>query len=131
MVTLDLKTGASGPYVNIWNETGASAPEGLHICDNDGYYYLLIAEGGTGSGHMVTMGRSKNITGPCESSPHNPALTKVNSTYYFQNTGMQIYFKILIIIGGPLHCLSAKVQMKAVRWVAETALTPVTWKEGE
>jgi hypothetical protein len=44
---------------------------------------------------------------------------------------MQIYFKILMIIGGPLHCLSAKVQMKAIRWVAETAFTPVTWKEGE
>ncbi|PMD63853.1 glycoside hydrolase family 43 protein [Hyaloscypha bicolor E] len=68
MVTLDLKTGAIGPYINIWNGSGASAPEGPHIYNKDGYYYLLIAEGGTGSGHMVTTGRSKNINGPYESN---------------------------------------------------------------
>lgn len=131
MVTLDLKSGATGPYVNIWNGTGASAPEGPHIYKKDGYYYLLIAEGGTGSGHMVTMGSSKNITGPYESAPYNPVLTNANSTHYIQNTGHADLFQdsddnwwavALSVRQGP----DGSYPMGR-----ETVLTPVTWKEGE
>jgi beta-xylosidase len=87
MFTIDLKTGASGPVQNIWNGTGASAPEGPHIYKKDAYYYLLIAEGGTGSGHMVTMARAKNIRGPYESYPQNPVLTNGGGGFLFQNLG--------------------------------------------
>jgi alpha-N-arabinofuranosidase len=40
-----------------------------------GWYYLLIAEGGTEYGHMVTIARSKNVWGPFESCPRNPILS--------------------------------------------------------
>jgi len=34
-------------------------PEGPHIYKRDGWYYLMIAEGGTGLNHAITMARSK------------------------------------------------------------------------
>jgi alpha-N-arabinofuranosidase len=43
------------------------------------YYYLIIAEGGTEYGHMVTIARSKSPWGPFESCPRNPILTHRNS----------------------------------------------------
>lgn len=51
------------------------AAEGAHIYKRDGYYYLLMAEGGTGRGHAVTISRSRKITGPYEQCPSNPILT--------------------------------------------------------
>ncbi|MBQ3657769.1 MAG: glycoside hydrolase family 43 protein [Bacteroidales bacterium] len=60
---------------NIWNGTGGRYPEAPHIYKKDGYYYLMLAEGGTEFGHKVTIARSKNIYGPYESNPANPILT--------------------------------------------------------
>lgn len=37
----------------------------------------MCAEGGTGYGHSVTMGRSKNILGPFEKDPKNPIVTSI------------------------------------------------------
>jgi len=50
-------------------------PEGPHLYQKDGYYYLMIAEGGTGPNHAVTVARSKDIFGPYENNPNNPILT--------------------------------------------------------
>ncbi|MDR4946752.1 glycoside hydrolase family 43 protein [Neobacillus cucumis] len=54
---------------------GGRFAEGPHIYKKDGYYYLLLAEGGTEFGHMETISRSKSIWGPFENCPHNPILT--------------------------------------------------------
>jgi beta-xylosidase len=128
MVTLDLKTGAIGPYINIWNGSGASAPEGPHIYNKDGYYYLLIAEGGTGSGHIVTTGRSKNINGPYESSPHNPVLTNAKSTHYFQNTGHADLFQHSDDNWWAVALSVSQVPDRSYPMGRETVLTPVAWK---
>jgi alpha-N-arabinofuranosidase len=53
----------------------AKMAEGAHLYKRDGYYYLLIAEGGTGFGHAVSIGRSRVLTGPYEPCPDNPLLT--------------------------------------------------------
>ena len=53
--------------------------KGRHIYKKDGWYYLLIAEGGTEYGHKVTIARSKNIEGPYSGNPANPILTHANS----------------------------------------------------
>ena len=37
----------------------------------------MCAEGGTGYGHSVTMGRSKNVWGPYEKDPQNPIVTSI------------------------------------------------------
>ncbi|MCW0484479.1 glycoside hydrolase family 43 protein [Gaoshiqia sediminis] len=62
----------------IWTGTGGRYPEAPHIYKKDGWYYLLISEGGTEYGHKVTIARSKNIDGPYESNPANPILTHMN-----------------------------------------------------
>ncbi len=60
----------------IWNGgTRRGCIEGPHLYQRNGYYYLMCAEGGTGYGHCVTVGRSKSVFGPYESDPCNPILT--------------------------------------------------------
>lgn len=59
----------------IWEGTGGRYPEAPHIYKKDGYYYLMIAEGGTEYGHSETIGRSRRITGPYMPNPSNPILT--------------------------------------------------------
>jgi xylan 1,4-beta-xylosidase len=60
----------------IWNGTGGRYPEGPHIFKKDGWYYLMIAEGGTEMAHKETIARSRSIYGPYESNPNNPILTQ-------------------------------------------------------
>lgn len=62
----------------IWTGTGGRYPEAPHIYKKDGWYYLLISEGGTEYGHKVTIARSRDIYGPYETNPANPILTHMN-----------------------------------------------------
>ena len=76
---IDPKTGKTlSPSRRIWNGTGGRYPEGPHIYRKDGWYYLLISEGGTEHAHMITIARSHNIDGPYTSNPANPILTHCN-----------------------------------------------------
>jgi len=76
---IDLKTGKRlNEPVPIWDGTGGRYPEAPHMYKKDGYYYLLISEGGTEYGHKATIARSKYIYGPYESCPFNPILTHIN-----------------------------------------------------
>ncbi|MCC5840924.1 MAG: family 43 glycosylhydrolase [Opitutales bacterium] len=65
-----------GPYL-LWHGSmvGAATAEAPRLFRKDGWYWLMIAEGGTGPNHSVTMARSREITGPYASCPANPLLT--------------------------------------------------------
>ncbi|HIQ77206.1 MAG TPA: family 43 glycosylhydrolase [Candidatus Faecousia excrementipullorum] len=63
-----------GPQV-ITKGCGGRDAEGPHIFRRDGYYYLLLAEGGTREGHMVTLMRSSSIWGPFQPSPYLPVVS--------------------------------------------------------
>ena len=79
---LDLEQGClTGESVKIWKGAmnGVIWPEGPHLYRKDGYYYLMIAEGGTGPDHSVTVARSREIFGPYEGNPDNPILTHPSS----------------------------------------------------
>ena len=54
---------------NIFQGTELGFTEAPHLYKRNGWYYLLTAEGGTGWGHVVTMARSRNISGPYELHP--------------------------------------------------------------
>lgn len=58
----------------IWQGVYGMA-EGAHITKRQGWYYIMCAEGGTGYGHCVTLGRSRSIDGPYQKDPHSPLLT--------------------------------------------------------
>lgn len=72
---------------SIWAGSGQSDTEGPHLYDIDGYWYLVVAEGGTQRGHMVTVARSVNPDGPFELSPVHPTLTHRSTTHSVQATG--------------------------------------------
>jgi alpha-N-arabinofuranosidase len=57
---------------------GGKFPEAPHIYHLNGWYYLMLAEGGTEYGHMVTIQRSRDIFGHYEPCPHNPVLSHRN-----------------------------------------------------
>lgn len=59
----------------IWRGTGGASPEAPHLYKINGLYYLMIAEGGTEYGHMVTISRSHHPYGPFEPCPRNPILS--------------------------------------------------------
>ncbi|MCE5299992.1 MAG: glycoside hydrolase family 43 protein [Spirochaetia bacterium] len=73
---IDIKNGRllSEPKV-IWKGTGGKYPEAPHLYFINEWYYLMLAEGGTGYEHMVTVARSKGPWGPFEPCPRNPILS--------------------------------------------------------
>ncbi|MDR1881466.1 MAG: glycoside hydrolase family 43 protein [Prevotella sp.] len=76
---IDIQTGEIlVPERLVWGGIGGRFPEAPHIYKKDGYYYLLLGEGGTEYMHSATIGRSKYIYGPYESCPFNPILTHAN-----------------------------------------------------
>jgi alpha-N-arabinofuranosidase len=64
-----------GEKHTLWNGTGGIFPEGPRMYKRNGFYYLLIAEGGTLHFHTTSIARSEDIFGPYLSSPRNPILT--------------------------------------------------------
>lgn len=125
-----------GTYYMITTNVGNGGryPEGPHIYKKDGYYYLLISEGGTELAHRLTIARSRNIEGPYESNPNNPILTncsRLGQSKQIQGTGHGDFVQAgdgswwMIFLayrnyGGSYHHLGR-----------ETYLAPVEWKEGE
>ncbi len=62
--------GIIGPWHRVTKGfTTRGCAEAPQIYKRQDYYYLLIAAGGTGYGHGVEIGRSKNIFGPYEAHP--------------------------------------------------------------
>ncbi len=110
---------------------GGKYPEAPHIYKIDGRYYLMLAEGGTEYGHMVTMQRADHIDGPYEACPHNPIISHKDNMYSrVQCTGHADIVEDqngcwwMVLLGsrptGPLlHHLGR-----------ETYLTSFTWENG-
>lgn len=138
---LDLETGEIGDIIMPWNGTGGAFPEAPHIWKRDGYYYLLLAEGGTRENHMVTMARSRNLSGPFVPAPGNPLLTSTNNTSsYFQAVGHADLFQdpqgqwwsvALAVRAGGTYGQPPGPYFGNLPMGRETVLTPVTWEEGE
>jgi beta-xylosidase len=128
--TLDVKTGRlQGPLRLVWDRTGTRYPEGPHLYKIRGRYYLMIAEGGTEYGHMVTIARGDSPWGPFEACPHNPILTHrdTENDMPVQGTGHAdlveagdgswwMVFLAFRPVSGYFHHLGR-----------ETFLAPVTW----
>jgi xylan 1,4-beta-xylosidase len=62
----------------IFKGTSIGFTEAPHLYKREDYYYLIVAEGGTGWGHAVTMARSRSLTGPYELHPDVYVLTARN-----------------------------------------------------
>ena len=131
---IDPATGATlSPGKALWSGTGGRFPEGPHIYKHDGWYYLLISEGGTELAHKLTIARSRRIYGPYEPHPHNPIFTHCSlqaQNSNIQGTGHGDLFQAadgswwMVMLayrrfGGDFHHLGR-----------ETFLAPVSWENG-
>ena len=68
--------------------TALGCTEGPHLLEKDGFFYLILAEGGTEYNHAVSIARSKDIMGPYTYHPDNPILSAKDSpSQYLQKTG--------------------------------------------
>ncbi|MBM2614897.1 glycoside hydrolase family 43 protein [Actinoplanes sp. LDG1-06] len=85
---IDPETGQvlDGPFP-AWTGTGLQYPEAPHLYRIGGWWYLMIAEGGTERGHTVAMARARTPLGPYEAAPHNPLVTHRSTNRPIQSTG--------------------------------------------
>ncbi|OKP07442.1 Non-reducing end alpha-L-arabinofuranosidase BoGH43A [Penicillium subrubescens] len=128
---IDLSTGQLlSPASDIWSGHTGKVPEGPHIYKKDGYYYLLIAEGGTHRGHKITMSRSKSIWGPFESFEGNPVLTADATQACIQCAGHAELFQDALGYWWAVM-LARREYGASFPLGRETYLTPVEWPEGE
>lgn len=85
---IDVETGKQlGEIHHLGAGLGGRYPEGPHIYKKDGYYYMMLAEGGTEHGHHVNILRSRNLFGPYEANKANPILSHFNME--MQNSNIQ------------------------------------------
>ena len=131
---IDLKTGELlSDVVTVWYGTGGRHPEGPHLYKKDGYYYLMIAEGGsTKDGHCVTIARARNVFGPYDPCPHNPILThyrRVSQGNPIQSLG---HGEMIEAHDGSrwLTCLGIRYTGGHHTLGRETFLMPVDWPLG-
>ena len=124
----DCKTIVRGPE-QVWQGTGRRKPEGPHIMKKDGYYYVILAEGGTGHGHCITTARSKNIWGPYEECPYNPVMAQTNPDAKIQRAG---HGKLVQTQNGEwwiTYLCSRRNEGNYTTLGRETALDPVKWTD--
>ncbi|MBE6557960.1 MAG: glycoside hydrolase family 43 protein [Ruminococcaceae bacterium] len=76
-----------GQPVNIFKGTDVRVTEAPHLYKMNGYYYLMVAEGGTSYAHGIQMARAKSITGPYEADPLPLLTTRHDRDYPLQRAG--------------------------------------------
>lgn len=134
LVKVDPDTGEmlSKP-LNIWNGTGGRYPESPHIYKKDGWYYLLIAEGGTELCHGITIARSRVITGPYDPCPSNPIATHARQSQQSNQIQAVGHADFVDAPDGSwwMVCLAYRHQNGANIHLLgrETFLAPVTWEK--
>lgn len=129
----NMKLAGSPTFIGRGAMVDSPYPEGPKLFKKDGYYYLLIAEGGTGQFHAVTISRSKNIFGPYENYEGNPILTHraMGYTTPFINIG---HADMVSTDDGAwwMVCLGSRpLAGKDNILGRETFLVPVKWDEGQ
>lgn len=116
------------PTECVWRGTNR-APEGPHILKKDGWYYAILAEGGTGYGHMISVARARDIYGPYEVCPYNPVMTQTNPEGKIQRAG---HGKLVQTQNGDWWAMYLCGRMNEGRYTTlgrETSLDPVTWTD--
>ena len=128
---IDVETGKQlGEIHHLGTGHGGRYPEGPHIYKKDGFYYLLLAEGGTEHGHHVNIFRSKDLFGPYQSCPANPILSHFNMK--MQNSPIQGLGHADLVQAPDsswwIICLGYRTSGYLQHVMGrETMLAPVTW----
>ena len=130
---IDVETGKKiGEIHHLGTGLGGRYPEGPHIYKKDGYYYLMLAEGGTEQGHHVNILRSRNLFGPYEPNRANPILSHFNME--MQNSEIQGLGHADLVQAPDstwwMICLGYRTSGYLLHVMGrETMLAPVRWDE--
>ena len=111
----------------LWYGHNKKASEGPHLLYKDGYYYLFMAEGGTGMGHRISVARSKTLMGVYESCPYNPILRQWDEERQLQCCG---HGKPVQTAEGDWYMvyLCYRLGTSGYGFLGrETAMDPITW----
>lgn len=103
------------------------APEGPHLLKYGGWYYLFLAEGGTGMGHRETVARSRSLHGPYQPSPYGPVIRQWDERALIQRCG---HAKPVSTPDGRWYFVYLCGRALDGQWTMmgrETALDPFTW----
>ncbi|GAB7335016.1 hypothetical protein MBLNU13_g06878t1 [Cladosporium sp. NU13] len=128
---IDVKTGEKlSDEIILWEGITKVFPEGPHMYKKDGWYYLLVAEGGCFADHHSIMARSRSVWGPFEPNPANPVLPKADPDRYIQYTSHGDLFQHP---SGQWYFVCLGVRKNNGRFVMgrESVLTTATWPCGE
>ncbi len=129
---IDLASGDMlGDRRMIFEGTSLGFTEGPHLYKRDGWYHLLVAEGGTERNHAVVMARSRSLFGPYEVHPDGPVLTAAGKQgTQLQRTGHGDLVEtptgetwMVYLCGRPLPVSDRCVLGR------ETAIQPMRWGE--
>ncbi|MGV8984919.1 MAG: glycoside hydrolase family 43 protein [Cypionkella sp.] len=128
------QTGLSGQVHTIYTGTDLGLTEAPHLFQRGGWYYLTVAEGGTGYDHAVTMARSRCVRGPYETHPQKHLMTagfapdsplqRVGHGQYVETPEGEAYHTFLC--GRPLQNLEGRRFCALGR---ETGLAACEWHE--
>ena len=129
---LDVEQGELlGEPKKIFEGSSIGLSEGPHLYKRNGYYYIVMAEGGTGIHHASTFARASNIEGPYEVDPQGPIVTSsyANDTELkraghgdlVESSSGEAYF--VHLCSRPLPYRGRSVMGR------ETAIQPVVWTE--
>jgi len=121
-----------GEKYHLTDGTALGNTEAPHLYEKDGYFYILLAEGGTEYGHAATIMRSKSLTGPYETHPNNPWNTASHEPAHpLQKCG---HADIIETKSGDWYVvfLTARPLTERGRSITgrETAIEKVVWKDG-
>ncbi|MCI2957056.1 glycoside hydrolase family 43 protein [Agromyces atrinae] len=116
---------------SLWSGTGLKFPEAPHLYEHGGYWYLVIAEGGTERGHGMSVARSDSPAGPFVGGPGNPVVSARSTSRPIQNTGHGD------LVEGPDGWLAVLLGVRPTSMTQafsalgrETFVTPVRWVDG-
>ena len=123
-----------GEARTIWGGAlkNCASPEAPHLYKKDGFYYLVIAEGGTEHFHAVTVARSKTIFNDFEGYAGNPILTHrhLGKHYPICNVG---HADLVELKNGKWYAVilgSRLIEGYHKNLGRETFIAPVVWEEG-
>jgi len=120
-----------GTRQKIFTGSTLGKSEGPHLYQRDDHYYLLIAEGGTGTEHACTVARSSNLAGPYEVDPQGPLLTSASTPHHpLQRAGHGDFVDTAEGESYLVHLCTRPLNNGRTVLGRETALQQLCWKNG-
>jgi len=130
---VNLQTGEVSDKREMWKGVGYNYEEGPHLYRIGNYYYLLLAEGGTGSEHRVTIARRPVEKGlgnksedwePCPANPivyndpkKNPEIHATGHADLVEDASGNWWLVFLGIRENPAPNLGRETHLAPVAWV--------------